>query len=847
VKKHEQHSCSKQPIDVSFLQFLKHGSSYKYRSRNVATHRPVMAMKHVPRTDTVVDQQIAPRSFVAEFKAALLSKPYQGVPIVRAKPTLGAQLRYLAGLWSTGAVLMAFLTWGMVRLEIFDRPGTAILVYLLIIILLSLMDSFITSAVFSLIAVGCLNYFFMVPLYSFEISSAQDIVALVAFVATSFAVTTLVRRAREFGEAQHEQATLLDLTPDAILVLDSKCVITYWNRGAEKLFGWKKEDAVGKEVHLLLKTVYPAPLEEIVEESRRAGHWEGELVQTTRDGKQVYVESRWILRRDIRGNPMGTLQCNTDITDRKRAAESVHRSEAAYLGEAQRLSRTGSFGWNVTSGELNWSEETFRIFGYDETATPTLDLALQRIHPEDRDTLRRSLETAVDQREPLDVELRLEMPDGVIKNLHIVGRPLVEDSGGLRLFGAVSDVTQHKVAYAALQESEMRYRHLFTSMPISMWKLDVHGLVDLFKEVKAAGVTDFPAYLKAHPEFVYRAMENIIAEEVNEVSVRIFGAKDQKELLGPITPRFQTRPDTMERILVSRFRNEAVFEEQSQLNTVDGRLVDVLITAARTEAGVTLAGLVELTDLVRTQETLEKVQLEFAHAARVSTLGELTASIAHELNQPLSAIAINCQAGLRWLDRPEPNLDEVHALTKRSLADARRAADIIDRVRGMAARRQPERVLVSLHDVILEALQFLRHEVEWRGISVSHVFSPTSSNVQADRTLLHQLIVNLAVNAMQAMTHVGAAERKITVRTVSPEENTLRCSVEDSGPGIDPDHLSRLFESFFTTKPGGMGMGLSVCRSIVEAHGGRIEADNGSEHGGARFSFTLPVANATFH
>jgi signal transduction histidine kinase len=187
----------------------------------------------------------------------------------------------------------------------------------------------------------------------------------------------------------------------------------------------------------------------------------------------------------------------------------------------------------------------------------------------------------------------------------------------------------------------------------------------------------------------------------------------------------------------------------------------------------------------------------------------------------------------------------VHELTRRSLADARRAADIIHRVRGMAARRAPERLLVPLHDVILEALQFLRHEAEWRSITVSHMFSAPSSDVLADRTLLQQLIVNLAVNAMQAMAQVDTAERRITVRTTSPDETTLRCSVEDSGPGIEPEHLARLFESFFTTKQGGMGMGLSVCRSITEAHGGRIEADNDSIHGGARFSFTLPAANQT--
>jgi signal transduction histidine kinase len=247
-------------------------------------------------------------------------------------------------------------------------------------------------------------------------------------------------------------------------------------------------------------------------------------------------------------------------------------------------------------------------------------------------------------------------------------------------------------------------------------------------------------------------------------------------------------------------------------------------------------------NLVSAQQMLERSEIEFAHAARNSILGELTASIAHELSQPLGAIAVNCEANLRWLDRPKPNLDEVLELTKRALADVRRAAEIIDRIRGMAVRRAPKRVLVPLHDVILDALQFLCHEVEWRGIAVSHVFSAPSSNVLADRTLLHQVVVNLAVNAMQAMAHVSAAERRITVRTTSPDGTVLRCSVEDSGPGIAPEHLSRLFESFFTTKQGGMGMGLSVCRSIIEAHGGRIEADNASVDGGARFSFTLPVA-----
>ncbi|MGY8663795.1 ATP-binding protein [Bradyrhizobium sp. UFLA05-109] len=809
-------------------------------------------MKHLSRADKIVEPPTAasfkpaPTTFISDFLDALLStKATPGIPA--AKPSPSEHVRYLAKLWSVGIVLMASVTWGMVRLQVFDRPGTAVLVYLLVIVLLSLMDGMITSALFSVLGVGCLDYFFTVPLHSFEIGSTQDIVAVSTFLLTSFAITTLVRRARRFGEAQHEQANLLDLTPDAVVVLDANRVITYWNHGAETLFGWKRDEAVGKFVQILLKTVYPAPLDEIVELSRRTGHWEGELIQTTRDGAQVFVASKWILRRDVRGNPIGTLQSNTDITARKLAEEALLESQAAYLSEAQRLSHTGSFGWNVTTGELTWSEESFRIFGYSQAVRPELDLVLQRVHPEDRILVKTELDRAVARKESLDFEHRLLMPGGSVKTLHVVARPSIDEPGHLRLIGAVMDVTQHKVAYDALENSELRYRHLFKFMPISLWKLDVRRLMEMFDELRATGVTDFPAYLASHPEFCAQAMDVIIADEVNEATVRMFGAKNQQELLGSIGRFFKARPDTMERILESRFNDEELFEEKSQLVTMDGRLIDVLLTAARTEFGVTLAGLVELTDLVRTQETLERLQIEFAHAARVSTLGELTASIAHELNQPLGAIATNCQASLRWLDRAAPDVNEVRALAQRTLSDARRAAEIIARVSDMAARRAPERVLVSPQELILEALQFLRHEVEWRGVNVSHIFSPSAPPVLGDRTLLHQVIVNLAVNAMQAMAQRGVAERRITVRTSSLDSAALRCTVEDSGPGIEPDHLPRLFDSFFTTKEGGMGMGLSICRSIIEAHGGRIEADNASIHGGARFSFSLPAANATLH
>jgi len=162
----------------------------------------------------------------------------------------------------------------------------------------------------------------------------------------------------------------------------------------------------------------------------------------------------------------------------------------------------------------------------------------------------------------------------------------------------------------------------------------------------------------------------------------------------------------------------------------------------------------------------------------------------------------------------------------------------------MATRRAPEYTLLSLDDVIREALLFLRHEVQSRGVAVSHLPSFGPQKVLADRTQLQQVIVNLAVNAVQAIVQAGSANRNITIRTVAQDSASLRCSAEDGGPGIEPQHITRLFDSSFTTKDAGMGMGLRICRPVIEAHGGRIAADNASPHGGARFFFTLPVADA---
>jgi PAS domain S-box-containing protein len=257
-------------------------------------------------------------------------------------------------------------------------------------------------------------------------------------------------------EVLREQARLLDLTHDSIFVRDLNNVITYWNWGAEELYGWTREEAVGKVAHQLLETVFPAPLDEITATLLSTDRWEGELVHTTRDGRRVVVSSRWSLQRDENGQPLGTLETNNDITRRKQVENALRRSET-YLAEAQRMSQTGSLGWDVATGELVWSDETFRIFEYDRANTrPTVELALQRVHPEDLAVVREQIERATREGKDWILDHRLLMPDGSVKHVHVVARPTWDTPDKLEFVGAVMDVTERKRAERALRRTRER-------------------------------------------------------------------------------------------------------------------------------------------------------------------------------------------------------------------------------------------------------------------------------------------------------------------------------------------------------------------------------------------------------
>jgi PAS domain S-box-containing protein len=590
----------------------------------------------------------------------------------------------LSALWVSGALVLALATWACFLLGL--SSATAACVYLVIIVLLSLTDSFVTAVIFPVIAVGCLDFFFIAPLFAFEVANPQDLTTLSAFLITSIVITSLVRRLRRLGQAHREQARLLDLTRDSILVRNLENVITYWNRGGEELYGWKEEEAVGKVAHQLLQTVFPAPLERITEELFRSGRWEGELLHIRRDGTRVTVSSRWSVQRGDEGQPIGTLETNNDITERKRVEDTLRRVQETYLAEAQQLSHTGSFGWKVSSGETFWSEEGFRIFGFDSATRPSIELVLARVHPDDYALVQRVIDRAKIDRRDFAFEHRLQLPGGPVKHVRVVARAIQSETDNVDFVGAVMDVTSIRLAELELQST----------------------------------------------------------------------------------------------------------------------------------------------------------RTELAHVMRVTSLGELTASIAHEVNQPLGAVVANAEACLGWLDRESPDLNEAHAAIERIVRDGHRAGEVIRRVRALIKRTDTQMVPLNVNEIVSEAMNIVEHELLRHRVLQRMELSSDLPVVLGDRIQLQQVLLNLIINGIEAMQPITDRQRELVIRSERHETQQVQVTVMDCGIGLSAESVHRIFDAFITTKSSGMGMGLSICRSIIQAHGGRIWASS-NEPFGATVQFTLPL------
>ena len=499
----------------------------------------------------------------------------------------------------------------------------------------------------------------------------------------------------------------------------------------------------------------------------------------------------------------------------------LQRSEA-FLAEGQGMSHTGSFGWGVLSGEIYWSQETYKIFAYDRAVKPSLELILQRIHPDDRDLVQRTLDRAISERTSFDFEHRLLMPDGSVKHLHVLASALEPSSDGLEFVGAVTEVTAAKQAEETLRQSEA-----------------------YLAEAQRLSHTGSWAWTSAAGENRYWSEE----------CFRVMGFDPAAGL-----PRFEAfwqriHPDDRPRVMeeFERAKSErAEYELDYRIIHPSGEIRDIHVVGhpVLTSSGDLaefVGTVIDVTDRKQAEEQRERLrqmQTDLAHINRVATLGELTASVAHEVNQPIAAAVTDANTCMRWLARDQPDLEEARAAAMRVVKDATRASEIISRIRLLFNKGTPERELVNLNEVIGEMIVLLRSEAIRYHISIRTDLAADLPQVMGDRVQLQQVLMNLMINGIDAMKDVDGA-RELVIKSQGAENEQLLVSVSDLGVGLPPQQASQIFDAFFTTKSHGTGMGLPISRSIVESHGGRLWAAANSPRG-ANFYFTLS-ANTQVH
>jgi PAS domain S-box-containing protein len=486
------------------------------------------------------------------------------------------------------------------------------------------------------------------------------------------------RAAEQLRQADERNELILDAITDMFIAFTGDFRFAYLNHHAAqqmRLVGKDPEQLIGRLVWDEFTDVPNAPAMRRVMRER---------VSVT-DEVHYPPLGQWYENRMYPSSDGGMVVFVRNVTQRRRSEEALRRSEA-YLAEGQRIGHTGTWAWNVTTRELYWSPEHFRIVGLEPDVKPTYEGFFALVHPDDRVQVQQGFAAAIAASGFFNGEYRIVRPDGAVRFIQSAARPVLDSTGNLvEYIGTVIDATERRQA----------------------------------------------------------------------------------------------------------------------------------------------------------EQSVKEAREQLAHVNRALTVAELTASIAHELNQPLAAVVANASACERWLGARPPNEPEAHAALHRITRDANRAADVIARIRALLTRREPQTAELRIDELIAETLSLVDGEARSKEIALGASIEQGLPPVRADRVRIQQVLLNLLVNAMEALAS-AAAPRSVEVHA-GRDDGAVAVHVTDSGPGIDPAQIKRVFEPFFSTKHEGMGMGLAISRSIVEEHGGRIRAMNNAERRGASFEFTLPL------
>ncbi|MEI9923498.1 MAG: PAS domain S-box protein [Bradyrhizobium sp.] len=512
---------------------------------------------------------------------------------------------------------------------------------------------------------------------------------------------------------------------ESVIVFGLDMRVRAWNTEAERLYGWKREEVIGGIIQAAVKCSPSEPLAVILAKVRETGLWRGEFSRTTKQGATVTVKAKWSLRRDGNGEMLDIVETSRDLTEFRQSQEAFERAQHHFQNLFH--ASAASF-WELEFSAVREMLKVLRDKGIKDLrkhfsenpgyvrqliqATKIIDvndMTLAMFGNGNReDVLRRldvfwpdeslsvyaeSVLASMEKKPHFSSEAVFLSIDGRrLETLFTVSFPPQLLQYGRFLVGIV-DLTQAKKAKAEQEASDRRYRDLFHFLPVPLLRLEGSAVIDIFKAARTEGVEDFAEYLKQRPEILTRILEGLKIVEVNRRTVEMLRGQSPDDFKGSVARYWTESLDTFRDVMAARYSGKPGFECLAKMVAHDGTVLDTLFFAAygpiTGEEHISLVGLIDVSDRVKAQEMLARVQAEMAHAARVSVLGELTASIAHEVSQPLTAIESNTEASLTWLKHSPPNIEEVRELSVQTAAEVQRAADIIHRIRSMALRTIP--------------------------------------------------------------------------------------------------------------------------------------------------------------
>jgi len=524
------------------------------------------------------------------------------------------------------------------------------------------------------------------------------------------------------------------------------------------------------------------------------------------------------------------------------------------LEEAQRISHVGYWERDLATNRYTWSDEAYRIFGLrPQERILTFDDVQELLHPGDREMRAAAVAEALRGGRRYDVEYRVVRPDGDVRFVRSEGDVVRDEAGRLlRVFGTMQDITERKRG-----EHRRMAQHTVTQILAEAATLE-EATANILRAACESLVWDLGALWRTdREEGVLRCVEVWHTESVEvpefEAAIRestfrpgiglpgrVWSSREPAFIADVVhDANFPRAPIAAREMLHAAFGVPILLGGEvlgvmeffsHEIRQPDRDLLDMMATIG-SQIG-------QFIERKRAEDALHHAQAELAHVTRVATLGELTASIAHEISQPLAAVVSDANACLHWL--AAQNLEEARQCAEFVIADGHRAGDIISRIRALVKKAPSRKDWVDVNATILEVIALARSEVTSHGVSLQTRLGDDVPLILGDRIQLQQVILNLIINAIEAMTGISDAPRELLVGSAKDASPRVLVAVRDSGPGLNPGSLDRLFHAFYTTKPQGMGMGLAISRSIVEAHGGRLWATANVPHG-AVFQFTLPI------